>query len=68
MPQSLTIKLLLVLVGMLFALVVAVCAAAMPDGASSHWSDRCRRGVKAFGATLTVYAVVVGLLITLGHA
>ncbi|MEU2487062.1 hypothetical protein ABZ593_20945 [Streptomyces sp. NPDC012617] len=52
-------------IGLLIAVIVGGIAAALPDPAAPHWSDRCRRGAKAFAATLTLLIALAGVIILL---
>ncbi|WLQ69210.1 MULTISPECIES: hypothetical protein [Streptomyces] len=55
-------------IGLLLAVIVGGVAAALPDPAAPHWSDRCRRGAKAFAATLTLLIALAGVIILLVKA
>ncbi|MEU0002223.1 hypothetical protein ABZ069_35490 [Streptomyces microflavus] len=55
-------------VGVLLSLVAGVVATALPDASASHWSDRCRRGFKAFLATLTLYIAFVLMVLAVRAA
>ncbi|MFD9422273.1 MULTISPECIES: hypothetical protein [unclassified Streptomyces] len=46
-------------VGVLLSVVAGGVAAALPDASANHWSDRCRRGFKAFLASMTLYIAFV---------
>ncbi|MGW0792938.1 hypothetical protein ACWD04_33225 [Streptomyces sp. NPDC002911] len=56
---------LLCSVGLLLSAIVGGVAAALPDPAAPHWADRCRRGAKAFAATLTLLIALAGVIILL---
>lgn len=55
-------------VGVLLSLVAGAVAAALPDTSANHWSDRCRRGFKAFLATLTLYIAFVLMVLAVRAA
>ncbi|PVC80747.1 hypothetical protein DBP19_35170 [Streptomyces sp. CS090A] len=60
--------LLVCAVGVLISLIVGVVAAAIPDTSANHWSDRCRRGFRAFVATMTLYIAFVLMVVAIRAA
>lgn len=54
---------LLSIVIVLVALIAGGAAAALPDPAAPHWSDRCRRGGRAFANTLGGVIAFVGVIV-----
>ncbi|MCX4657299.1 hypothetical protein AB0N79_38685 [Streptomyces microflavus] len=55
-------------VGVLLSLFAGAVAAALPDASANHWSDRCRRGFKAFLAVLTLYIAFVLMVLAVRAA
>ncbi|WP_158991447.1 hypothetical protein [Streptomyces griseus] len=63
-----SLVLLVCAVGVLVSLIVGVVAAAIPDASANHWSDRCRRGFRAFVATMTLYIAFVLMVVAVRAA
>ncbi len=55
-------------VGVLISLVAGGVTAALPDVSANQWSDRCRRGFKAFVATMTLYIAFVLMVLAVRTA
>ncbi|MEU5452582.1 hypothetical protein [Streptomyces californicus] len=59
---------LVCVVGVLTSFVAGGVAAALPDASANHWSDRCRRGFRAFVATMTLYIAFVLMVVAVRAA